>query len=800
MIIKTLHLNHYRRFQEQFLEFPENVLGLVGPNGAGKSTIIEAIAWALYGNRAARGNKAEIRTHGISPREQTEVRLVFEIHGAEYQIVRQLRGKHAVVEAAVYQAGQDEPLAVQESGVNRFVEQLIGLDYRSFFASVFARQKDLAALGNMQPEERRQAINRLINIDAIDRARDLARQERNELINQMHGMEKMLQDPEVLERELAELTQQVRRETEAEKMAHDSFKQADSQFQESRKTFESLSRLRDQHMKIEAEIGKIITQEQATREQLQQLSQELAKIERSKHEWETLQDKVQQFEQLKKQKEALDEQRLKAETVKHLQQEYRDQSLQIQDDERIIQNLEKELQEEAPLTRRLAELEARSETLQKEMQQLQQHLMAIHREKGVIENQGKELREKREKIDSLGKDSPCPVCTRPLGEHYESVKSHFEQEIQRLRQEWKTKDQQEKRLDRQISEKTEALQSVQKEHRELNRRLGELQSKQQKLEEARKRKQRFQEKAREIQEKIEKLGEVHFDPAQYEQVVAQFESLQKVYEHSLRLKALIDRQPEVEQRRHHLEAERRRLEQEHRKLTQRLEKLNYREEMYEKAKETYNEHLERVNALRNRLAEARQALALARERLQQTERELERIREQKKKIEETREQIQYLTALIDHFGRFRLHLASRLRPLIAARASELLRLTTSGRYSLMELDEDYNIRILDQGETFPLHRFSGGEQDLANLCLRIAISQVVAERSGKPPIQFIVLDEIFGSQDLQRQQLILQALQQLQSQFRQIFIISHVEAVKEILPVIIQVEIAGPVKSIARML
>ncbi|MEA3428425.1 MAG: SbcC/MukB-like Walker B domain-containing protein [Thermodesulfobacteriota bacterium] len=97
-------------------------------------------------------------------------------------------------------------------------------------------------------------------------------------------------------------------------------------------------------------------------------------------------------------------------------------------------------------------------------------------------------------------------------------------------------------------------------------------------------------------------------------------------------------------------------------------------------------------------------------------------------------------------------------------------------------------------------QFSGGEQDLANLCLRIAISQVVAERSGGAPINFIVLDEIFGSQDSGRRDLILNALGQLSSQFRQIFIITHIEQIKDMLPVIIDVTTKDGEESVARVL
>ena len=48
----------------------------------------------------------------------------------------------------------------------------------------------------------------------------------------------------------------------------------------------------------------------------------------------------------------------------------------------------------------------------------------------------------------------------------------------------------------------------------------------------------------------------------------------------------------------------------------------------------------------------------------------------------------------------------------------------------LEVGEDYALLVHDEGKAFTLERFSGGEGDLANLCLRLAVSQVVAERAG----------------------------------------------------------------------
>ncbi|MDZ7303807.1 MAG: SMC family ATPase, partial [candidate division KSB1 bacterium] len=158
---------------------------------------------------------------------------------------------------------------------------------------------------------------------------------------------------------------------------------------------------------------------------------------------------------------------------------------------------------------------------------------------------------------------------------------------------------------------------------------------------------------------------------------------------------------------------------------------------------------------------------------------------------QARHELVLLDSLHEHFKTFRTELAGRLRPLIADRASELLRMITAGRYSLLELDESYNIFIYDRNARYNLARFSGGEQDIANLCLRVAISQVVAQRTGKPPLQIIALDEIFGSQDEERKISVLATLQQLSNYFRQVFLITHVESIKENLPVVLQVEMAA---------
>ena len=126
---------------------------------------------------------------------------------------------------------------------------------------------------------------------------------------------------------------------------------------------------------------------------------------------------------------------------------------------------------------------------------------------------------------------------------------------------------------------------------------------------------------------------------------------------------------------------------------------------------------------------------------------------------------------------FRSYLILGIRPILSSYATELFSNLTEGKYQNMELDDNYNIIIYEKGVPYSIKRFSGGEEDLANLCLRLSISEVLTEKSGNI-FNFIILDEIFGSQDIIHQRNIIKSLKILSSKFKQIFLITHVEDIK----------------------
>lgn len=153
----------------------------------------------------------------------------------------------------------------------------------------------------------------------------------------------------------------------------------------------------------------------------------------------------------------------------------------------------------------------------------------------------------------------------------------------------------------------------------------------------------------------------------------------------------------------------------------------------------------------------------------------------------------------DLLNSFRTQQAQRAWPRLEQGASELLDTVSEGRYADVRLSEDYRIVVVDRGEEHGLSRYSGGEQDLANLCLRLAIADWVARERGVE-IGFVVLDEVFGSQDETRRHNLLDELRRLSERFRQLFVITHLPDIADLCDQQLDVTLADPGRSHAELL
>lgn len=112
--------------------------------------------------------------------------------------------------------------------------------------------------------------------------------------------------------------------------------------------------------------------------------------------------------------------------------------------------------------------------------------------------------------------------------------------------------------------------------------------------------------------------------------------------------------------------------------------------------------------------------------------------------------------------------------------------------------ETLDIKISDATGIRPYELFSGGEAFRIDFALRIAISKLLARRSGTA-LQTLIIDEGFGSQDEDGLSAIMDCLYKIQDDFAKIIIVSHLPSMKNQFPVHFVIE-KGPHGSIVEVM
>jgi exonuclease SbcC len=144
-------------------------------------------------------------------------------------------------------------------------------------------------------------------------------------------------------------------------------------------------------------------------------------------------------------------------------------------------------------------------------------------------------------------------------------------------------------------------------------------------------------------------------------------------------------------------------------------------------------------------------------------------------------------------------LAGELDRVIAAANVHLQRMTTA-RYRLERTDDaghgnrqaglDLAVRDAHTGRTRPPASLSGGEQFQTSLSLALGLADVVSHggiASGRR-FEALFVDEGFGSLDPDALENAMAALEEIQKAGRMVGVITHVEAMKEVLPIGIRVD------------
>ena len=162
---------------------------------------------------------------------------------------------------------------------------------------------------------------------------------------------------------------------------------------------------------------------------------------------------------------------------------------------------------------------------------------------------------------------------------------------------------------------------------------------------------------------------------------------------------------------------------------------------------------------------------------------LGKLREKKKELED---RISILTDLEKLFKgkKFVEFVAAERLKYVSLEASKKLREISNGNYGL-EVDADGKFIIRDYkngGAQRDASTLSGGETFLASLALALALSAEI-QLKGTAPLELFFLDEGFGTLDDDLLEVVMSSLEKIHHDKLKVGIISHVEAIKNRVPV-----------------
>src|SRR6266850_2509456 len=735
MQLLRLRLVNFRQHADTELEFGPGITGIIGPNGSGKTTILEAIAWALYGVQAVRGDKDSIRRLGAKGRAGVEVDLEFRLGAHEYRVTRGLST------AALHQDGQ--VIANSLKAVTDKLERTLGMTHDEFFNTYFTGQKELAVMAALGKTERAAFLSRVLGYERLREAQERVREVRNALAAEVRGLEAGLPDGAALAAARRAAEQRVAGARTSAKGVEAARRAAEDALGREEPRWNDWMTRRERTLSLDGERRMAEQAVVSSRQEFQRLDQELAAALAAREQLRLLGAELAPVARLKQEDAAARGLHERLEAVERAAEE-----------ERTVWVRDRQY----------------AETKRTELLKLYE-----------------EVKEQRDQIVKLGPEGTCPTCKRPLGPEYAGVLALLDAQLEVITGDGKYFRQRLEQLAQPPAKLLDAeaeRDRVIEESRGASARAGELQAQVEERDRARAQLEGARRRAGDLERQLT-ARPGGYDAARHDAVRAELAKLEPVAleaaaleERARRAERLVQ---EAEQAEQQLSTGERRV----RELTEAVRSEGFSDAGYRQAKDRYDRA---VGALR----EAELAVVEARGELNRAEDDLAEAKRREAERAQRERQITALKArqrlhneLDRAFSDLRGELNARMRPEIAELASGFLADLTDGRYDELELTEDYTLTILEGGVPKPV--ISGGEEDIASLVLRLAISQMIAERAGQP-LSLLVLDEIFGSLDEARRLHVVSLLRRLADRFPQVILITHIEQVREGLDRVIRVD------------
>lgn len=773
-----VRLENFRNFRKADLPVPDGITVVTGLNGRGKSTLFEeAPEWALFNKVKAGTTLVSIRCRHAAPDATVRVIVDFELDGHRYSVERVLTNRNST-NATLYLEGRVEPLASGTKGVNEHIVRLFGFGAQVFTTSFIARQKELDALSDFKPEERMKFFAKFAGVEALDKAKPQIRKDASTARTTAEALRGQLPSSDDAVEALQEEQRRVKELEREGKDAKVLLDRADKRLATARAAVTHMEGVQSQYLTLSGE-------SRGNKDNLLRMEGDLLDLrgvveglEAELVGYVPVDDIEGEIEGLEREREAY---RLDAQYGDAL----REAKLNARAREKDIAGKEKEaasLEERAAAlsTGSVADIEARLAAARE----------AEAEARGNRVSSEARVRELKGFVASVagGDVAQCPTCytdfTGDAGEALDHVRGElakFEDDLDSLRSR--------ETAATSVREATEtelaAARGNERERELLATKAAAARSEADGL-----RPSLVREREREA-EATAQLSLVSLEGAHYpslHQTETVLEKLKSQRQHDTLMRG---KAADLARHRGELlraEGQMEELEKERKSLVRRIAALKFDASQFAGLKAD-------VETAETERREAAEVQADLDKRHALTEHTIATLKDDIARTESLKEKIALFShnaevgSVIDSvISLLRDDLAKRIAPRIAEQASRLLRDMTDGVYQNVLLDDAYRVTVLrESGEEWPLAQFSGGEQDVVNLCLRLGISQVILEARGLPS-SLLILDEVFGSQDDERQLAIMDAIGRLKASFPQILLITHIPDVKERADHIVAVE------------
>ncbi|MFA6761185.1 MAG: SMC family ATPase [Sulfuricurvum sp.] len=786
MILNSLDLFNFKKYTKKSFLFEEGLVGIIGKNGSGKSTIFEAILFALYGD--LRGSKEFVKNSSADEKESVSVSLSFEFDGVTYKVEREFRGRALSANAKIYK--NSELVASGSKETTSYVTKLVKMSKDAFMHTLFASQKELASLSALKPEDRKKMIRKLLGLEKIDAIEAMLVERSRALKRDMEAYKEVLLSSDELEAKRSSIKSYgenraiIEADLEARSKELESIKAKEL---EAKKELERLQGTKEHRAKLLSELELMKNSLASSRLQQTKLLAELEDLEQKQKDLALLKSVKVEFEELQqslKQQQSLREVELKKDGLNKEQIQLREQYTKAKND---IHSLSLEVKNGADLQSKQHQIKSEADRLQATIRDLEAQIKTtnslIAGEQKLIDTTKAQIVQ----IQAIGRDSNCPTCTRPLLEEYDRVIASLSSKIEALQRE---------KIDKYASELSKMeLSKVVLDRKsgelgsELNRLSGLLavvETKQQDLAKATSYFKEVELKGVANKRELEKLAIYSYDEKLHQDLAQKEQILKPKYDEHNRLQTLLLR---VEPLQKELDLLAKHIEQSVKILASKESELVaviYNEVDHKAKLDGFVLLQKQKDEIATMANEFKVQIASIDGKINMLQASLETNKIHLEKLATKQQDLSDYEKIKASLSEFKTKLNSKVAPRISQLASMMYARITKGRYQHIEVDGEFGFYIYDEGRKFPIDRFSGGEVDLANLVLRIAISKTLGELSGAGNIGFLAFDEVFGSQDEARRVEILEAFHTIKEQYRQIFLISHEMEIKEMLQRVIE--------------